>query len=410
VGAVGDLGPARSRVAAVCAVGQGPTLVAVDAARDAVRPALTWMDTRPARQSPDDPDGVAGFTLRSPIRWLATHEPASVERAKWLLNSWDWLALRLSGVGAASLQPGEAPVQVPGLEERTGEGVPVGRDLGGVLPEVARELGLPASTRVVAGTNDGAATIVGAGVRVPGDAVDVGGASGGLAVLADRSLALPGIYCAPSLLPGRWILGGAMMAVGASLDWLRSQVLGDRWSTDELFAEAVGVGPGAGGLVFLPYLAGERSPIWDDTARGVFCGLRLDHRRGHLARAVLEGGAMALRHVATPIAEAGIPIHELRLAGRPANSRVWSQIKSDVLDVPAVVPEVLDAGVLGAATIAAVGARLLPDLDTAIEAMRGDRERFVPQPASRATYDALFVVYRDLYPALRNTFAALAGM
>jgi xylulokinase len=199
-----------------------------------------------------------------------------------------------------------------------------------------------------------------------------------------------------------------MMAVGASLDWLRSQVLGDRWSTDELFAEAAGVGPGAGGVVFLPYLAGERSPIWDDTARGVFCGLRLDHGRGHLTRAVLEGGAMALRHVAAPIADAGVPIRELRLAGRPANSRVWSQIKSDVLNVPAVVPEVLDASVLGAATIAAVGAGRLPDLDSAIEAMRADRERFGPQPATRLTYDALFAVYVDLYPALRNAFAALA--
>src|SRR6185369_13690279 len=188
------------------------------------------------------------------------------------------------------------------------------------------------------------------------------------------------------LLPGRWILGGAMMAVGASFDWLRSQVLGDRWSSEELFAEAAATAPGASGLVFLPYLAGERSPIWDDTARGVFCGLRLDHGRGHLARAVLEGGAMALRHVAAPIADAGIPIHELRLAGRPANSRVWSQIKSDVLNVPAVVPDVLDASVLGAATIAAVGAGLAPDLDSAIEAMRGDRERFVPQPATHATY------------------------
>jgi xylulokinase len=261
---------------------------------------------------------------------------------------------------------------------------------------------------VIAGTNDGAATIVGAGLRRPGEAVDVGGASGGLAVLADRPVDLPGIYCAPSLLPDRWVLGGAMMAIGSSLEWLARSVLAERWTITELIEEAAGIAPGAGGLVFLPYLAGERSPIWDDRARGVFCGLRLEHGRAHLVRAVLEGGAFALRHVAAPIADAGVRITELRVAGRPASSRVWTQIKRDVLAVPATVPRVLDASVLGAATIAAVGARLLPDLDAAIAAMRGDRERFEPRPEHGPTYDALFSVYRNLYPALRDSFEALS--
>ncbi len=410
VAAIADLGPERAATVAVCATGQGPTLVAVDAAGDAVRPAVTWMDTRPARLAADDPEGVAGFTLRPAIRWMAGHDPDALARTRWLLNSWEWLALRLTGIAARSLGPGEAPLTVSGLEDRFGPAVAVGQPLGRIRADIAAQLGLPLATHVVAGTNDGAATIVGSGLREVGQAVDVGGASGGLAILADGPLDLPGIYCAPSLLPDRWILGGAMMAIGASLEWLRARVLGEQVTMDQLFAEAAAVSPGADGLVFLPYLAGERSPIWDEDARGVLAGLRLDHGRGHIARAVLEGGAFALRHVATPIAEAGVPITELRLAGRPASSGAWAQIKSDVLGVPAVMPAVLDAGVLGAATLAAVGAGLFPDLDAAVGALRGDRQRFMPRPETRTTYDALFAVYRDLYPALRDTFTRLAGI
>ena len=413
VAAVGELGEARLRARAVCPVGQGPTLVVVDGDGEPVRPAVTWMDRRPPRSVPGDPDGVAGFTLRPPILWLAEHEPAAVARAKWLLNTWDWVALRLCGVAAASLQPGESPLgaaAVAAVADRLPEGVPVGTDLGGLTTAAAVELGLLAGTRVIAGTNDGAATIVGAGAREPGDAVDVGGASGGLAIIATRPVHLAGVYSAPSLVPGRWVLGGAMMAIGASLTWLCSQVLGDRWSMDELFAAADAIAPGADGLVFLPYLAGERSPIWDEHARGVFCGLRLNHDRGHLVRAVLEGGALALRHVATPILSAGLPIHELRLAGRPASSRTWAQIKSDVLGVPTVAPVVLDAAVLGAAAIAAVGGGLVVDLAHAASRMRGDRERFTPRDEARAVYDRVYAVYVDLYPALRPAFQALAHL
>jgi xylulokinase len=406
--AVTELGPARARTIAICATGQGPTLVAADAAGRPVRPAITWQDTRPSRLAPDDPDGVAGFTIRPAIRWLAAAEPDVLARSASLLNSWDWAALRLCGIASASRAPAE-PVSLS-ADDRLGVAVTVGSDLGPVLPAVASDLGLPATARVVAGTNDGSATIVGSGLRAVGDAVDVGGASGGIAILSPRALDLPGIYCAPSLLPDRWIVGGAMSAIGASFDWLRRAAFAGTASADELLAAAGEAPPGADGLLFLPYLAGERSPIWDDDARGAFVGLRTTHGRGDLVRAVLEGGAFALRHVAAPIAAAGVPIGELRLAGRPATSEVWSQIKSDVLGVPAVTPAVVDASVFGAATIAAVGVGAHPDLETAIAAMRADRRRYRPEPATRAVYDPLFELYRRLYPVLRPTFATLTSL
>ena len=192
-----------------------------------------------------------------------------------------------------------------------------------------------------------------------------------------------------------------MAALGASVDWLRTAVLGDRWTAEELFAEAASVPAGAEGLVFLPYLAGERAPIFDEGARGAFVGLTLAHGRAHLARAVLEGAAFAMRDVAEPLAAAGAPALELRLAGRPSPGDLWARIKADVLGVPAAIPAVGETAVLGAAIIAAAGIGAVPCLEAGVASMTAIARRLEPDPATRATYDEAFGVYRALYPALR---------
>jgi xylulokinase len=186
-------------------------------------------------------------------------------------------------------------------------------------------------------------------------------------------------------------------------------VLGGLWSIDALIDEAAAVPAGAGGLVFLPYLAGERSPIWDERASGAFVGLRLDHGRGHLVRAVLEASAFAVRHVAAPIVEAGIAVADLRLAGRPATNRTWAQIKSDVSDLPVLLPRTPETSVLGAAMLAAVGAGLMSNLTEAVERMASTATRLEPRPETRATYDRAYDVYRRLYPNLREAMHELAG-
>lgn len=395
-----------AEVVAICGVGQGPTLVAVDADGVAVRPAITWQDRRA---------GDGGFGLLPKMAWLAREEPSTVERAAWLTTSWDALGLWLSGRAATALQRHETALGADVLRDagvplgRVPEPVPVGAVLGGLRAEVAGALGLVAGTPVVAGVNDGMASVLGAGLREPGDAVDTGGTSGGIAVCADRPLAIPGLYSAPAPIRGRWILGGAMAATGAAVDWLRSAVLGDRWTPDELFAAAAAVPAGAEGLVFLPYLAGERAPIFDEAARGAFVGLTLAHGPGHLARAVLEGGAFAVRHVAEPIRAAGLPLNAVRLAGRPTPGDLWARIKADVLGVPAAIPAVGDTAVMGAAILAAVGVGAAPDMAAGVEAMTSIVRQLEPDPALHARYDELFGVYRDLYPALRPTFRALGG-
>ena len=245
-------------------MGQGPTLAAVDATGEPVRPALTWQDRRP---------GSGGYGLLPRMAWLAREDPAAVDRARWLLASWDAVGLWLSGEAVTTVQAHES---VPSADELSGAGVPgsaiapalaFGSRLGALRPAAAEAMGLTPGILVIAGVNDGAASMLGAGLRAPGDAVDTGGTSGGIAIYADHPVRVGRSFVSPAPLPGRWVVGGAMAALGSSVDWMRSAVLGDRWTPDELFEAASRVEAGAGGLVFLPYLAGERAPVFDEDAR-----------------------------------------------------------------------------------------------------------------------------------------------
>lgn len=386
-------------VLAISCAAQGPTLVAVDDDGAPVRPAITWQDRRA---------GPGGFGLLSKMAWLAHEDPASAVRAVWLLPAWDAVGLWLTGEAASSLQGHETPLAADALEAagvrstQVPPAQPFGSRLGGLRSVAASALGLRTGTPVIAGVNDGTASMLGAGLLVPGDAVDTGGTSGGIGIYADRPVAVEGLYLAPAPLPGLWVMGGAMAALGASVDWLRATVLGERWTAEELFAEAASVPAGAEGLVFLPYLAGERAPLFDDAARGAFAGLTLTHGRGHLVRAVLEGAAFAMRHVAEPLAVAGAPVRELRLAGRPTPGDLWGRIKADVLGVPVAVPAVGETGVMGAAIIAAAGIGAVRDLEAGVVAMTSIARRLGPEPATRAVYDEAYATYRALYPAIRG--------
>ena len=403
---------------AICCAGQGPTLVPTDAGGIPTGPAVTWLDTRAGAEV----DELAGLTGR--FSWelgvlpaalhLERHAPGVLGEARWYLNAWEAIACRMTGIAAETRLPGQLranPADVAGSGIRTDRLPPVveaGRLLGELLPGPAAELGLTAMTPVVAGMVDAYASFFGAGLLEAGDAVDTGGTSGGFAVYADRALPIAGSFCAPAPISGLWVLGGAMNATGKALDWLAG-ILGDGQGIEGLLAEAARVPPGAAGLVFLPYLAGERSPIWDPAARGAFVGLTLSHTRGHLVRAVVEAAALALRHVIGPIVAVGASVRELRVSGGPAQSPAWNQLKADVTGLVVAVPRVAETAVLGAAIAAAGGIEAYPDLASATRAMVTIDRRLAPDPANRATYDDAFARYVALYPALADAFHGLAA-
>jgi len=420
VGAVRALRAADvADIVAIGADGHGPTLVATDARGEATRPAITFLDTRSTAEAEalTAATGVRGWSLGGlpAALWVERHEPAIAAATCWYLSTWSWLAFRLTGVPTAPLVPDEV---VPELASVASVGVPLDRlpprtamgDVVGTLTEAAGEaLGLRAGIRVVGGTVDAFASYLGAGLLEPGDAYDPGGAAGGFGVYWDRPVEVAGGFVTPGPLAGRWSVGAAMAATGRALDWYRSDILGGTLAIEALLAEAEATPPGADGLVFLPYLAGERSPIWDPDARGVLAGLTLAHGRGHVARAIVEASALAIRHVAAPMLAAGVRVTEMRVCGGPARSRFWNQVKADVTGFRVAVPAVLETAVLGSGILAATGVGAYPDVPSAIRAMTIVTERIEPNPANAAVYDRLFAAYTGLYPATAPVLRPLAA-
>jgi xylulokinase len=404
-------------IVGICPDGHGPTLVAVDAEGRPTRPAITWLDARAGAEADElaARTGVRGWALGGlpAALWIERHEPAVAATTRWYLATWEFLAFRLSGVAAAPLVPDQL---VPDLDRVAAAGVPieklppsvaVGEVVGRLLPAPAAALGLEPGIPVVGGTVDAFASYHGAGLLEPGDAYDPGGAAGGFGVYWDHPVEVPGAFVTPAPLAGPYSVGAAMAATGRALDWFRDGI-GPDVPIATLLAEAEATPPGANGLVFLPYLAGERSPLWDPAARGVLAGLTLAHGRAHIARAIVEASALAIRHVATPMLAAGVTVREMRVCGGPARSQFWNQVKADVTGFPVAVPAVLETAVVGSAILGAVGVGAYPDVRTAIGAMTRIDHRLAPRPELRPLYDALFEAYVALYPATAPILRELA--
>ena len=413
---------ARLNVGDVCAIGidgHGPTLVPVDATGRATHPAIIWQDTRSTAEGAElaAATGLQGWSLAGlpAALWLERHEPAAAAATCWYLATWDAVAMRLTGRATTSLLDGQpfpdaATLDAAGVPaSKVAPSVRAGSVVGELLPEVAAGLGLRSGLPVVAGIVDAWASFHGAGMTRAGDAMDPGGSAGGFGVYWDVPLDVPGSFSTIAPLPGLYSVGGAMAATGRALDWYRLDVLGGAASTERLIEEAGTIAPGADGVVFLPYLAGERSPLWDPSARGAFVGLALGHGRAHLTRAILEASAFAIRHVAEGIVAAGAEVRTMRVCGGPARSETWNQVKADVTGFTVEVPAVLETAVAGAAIVGATAVGAWPDLPAAIRGMTRVARRLEPNPANRELYDATFAAYRRLHPAIAPIVRDLAA-
>ena len=307
-------------------------------------------------------------------------------------------------------------------------------------PAAAEACGLAAGTPVVTGWNDLNCGLLGTGVVRPGMGFDIGGTSEhlGLALPAGGPLPVDNLMLAPYLgddlsdaanaahaQRASRVCYGVTSAGGGSLEWYANAFVPDLLhayaqpaaSTQApapdgqagLEGMAASAPPGSGGLIFLPYLNGERAPIWDANARGVFFGLNSTHRHAHFARAVLEGVAFSLRQVLALVETAtGAWVARIHASGGPARLALWNQIKADVLGRPLVIPRETHAACLGAAMLAAIGSGWYAGAAPAAEAMVQFARQVEPNPANAARYDALFAVYAGLYPQLRGAYAQLA--
>ena len=412
-----------ARVAALGLSGQMHGVVLTDASGNPLRSAILWADARSAEQlaAYSRLDEGARRRLANPpavgmagpsLLWLRDHEPHVYASARWSLQPKDWLRGRLTGEVLA--EPSDASATLLYDLRSDGWDYPVVETLGlrpdllaplvasGIIAgtltrQAAEHLGLRPGLPVAAGAADTAAAQLGGGLLRPGTVQLTVGT--GAQIVVPKGVPEPDPYERTHLYraaaPDLWYSMAAIQNAGLALEWVRG-VLGVSW--EEVYEEAFAVPPGAGGVAFLPYLSGERSPRFDPCARGAWTGLGLDHGRGHLLRAALEGVAFALREGIEALEEAGTPVPELRLAGGGAASEPWRRMLADVLGrplrpLPNAVASVASAR--GAALLAGLASgfyRRAEDVPTP------DPERVIT-PGGGA-YEAAYARYRELYPRL----------
>ena len=403
-------GSRGSRIVGVCIGGQGPSLVAVDRAGEPLANPIIWMDRRTEAERRAISEKIGGeLSLYSNVpkaMWIRVHRPEVYARTHVFLQSWDYIAYRLTGVAVASSFAGATVFPLDAIaaagcdEAKFPREIVMGQAVGGVRDDAAADLGLEPGVVVAGGVNDSTATVIGAGLVRKGLALDMGGTSGGIALAWDEPLREKGLTAWPAPAPGLFVCGGSFATSGRALPWLMSVTGYAPDAYAEVESDASKIDAGADGVVFLPYLAGERTPIWDERASGVFFGLSIRHTRAHLARAVFEATAYQLRHVADTMREAGATLDELRITGGQAKIKLLHRIKADVLGVPVVVPGVAEGALLGEAMLAAEAAGRTSDAASAASRFLRDSARFEPDRTSAAAYDRAYRTYRELYPRL----------
>ena len=431
-------GVAAGDIVAVGLTGQMHGLVLLDASDAVLRPAILWNDQRTAAECDairaavgadrlieiTGNDAVTGLTAPKLV-WVRDHEPEIWRQVAHVLLPKDYVRLQLTGDHAMDKADGAgtllfdlaardwSSVMLDSLAidadwlPRTSEGPVV---TGAITAAAAAATGLRAGTPVVAGGGDQAANAVGVGVVSPGTMALSLGTSGVVFAATDRPLYDPHgrVHAFCHAVPERWHMMSVMLSAAGSLRWFRD-ALAPGVEFGDLVASAAEVPAGSDGLLFLPYLSGERSPYPDPLARGAFVGLTLGHDRRHMTRAVLEGVAFGLRDGLDLMIAAGIPApHQIRASGGGTASALWCQILADVLEAEIATVDTTEGAAYGAALLAAVGAGWRPTVEAIVADVVHASPVATPGPAAAASGQA-HATYRELYPALAPSFRRLSG-
>ncbi len=426
----------------------GWTFVPVNRAGDPLYAAMTWQDRRAVseaavlRTHPDahhwvqlsaNPLDEAYSTAK--VQWLRTHHPDVYRNTDQLLLASAFLNRKLTGSNVCDYTQAYAfhcfDVHNLRWDETAAEAMGIDLDklpplaqscsvIGEVTTSAAAELGLAAGIPVIAGGLDAAVGAFGSGVARVGLTADQGGTAFGLSIAVDRVVVEPRLIFSPHVIPDLYLLQGGTVG-GGTFDWFQKQL----GQAEQIAADLLGKNtyslmteeadqspPGANGLLFLPYLSGERSPIWDSNARGVFCGLNYTTRRADIIRALMEGCVFAVYHNMQVAEAAGARVNEWIGIGGAANSASWCQIKADISNRPFTVMRRTNQepgdNTLGLAIMVGYGTGHYNDLAATIEQFLPARTNYSPNPEHHACYQELFPIYRGLYEQLIPTFADLA--
>ena len=445
-----------STIRAIGLSGQMHGAVLLDDRGEAIRPAIIWCDQRTDQECvwlettlgarrlielTSNP-ALTNFTLTR-LLWVRAHEPELWRRVRHLLLPKDYVRFRMSGEFATDMADASGTLLLDVVHRRWSGAM---LELTGIdarlLPAVfespeicarfsrdaAAATGIPEGTPIVAGAGDQAAGAIGMGITRPGAVSVTIGTSGVVFAATDRPATDPKgrLHTFCHAVPGRWHVMGVTQAAGLSLRWLRDLLTVSTTDAtnltdatppthathptyDDLTAEAANVPPGAEGVLWAPYLMGERTPHCDPTVRAALVGLAAHHGRGHIARAVMEGVAFSLRDSFSIFSELSVPVERVVLGGGGARSALWRQIQADVYGRPVHTVAVDEGAAYGAALLAGVGAGIWPTVDQACEAVVRQADEINPRPDASAIMNHRYDEYGRVYPALTAIAHAAAA-
>jgi ribulokinase len=432
--ALADAGIQASEVSALAVDTTCCSVVLLDESGDPVRPALIWMDVRAADEARSliatrDPALAVNAGGAGPVSaewmlpkalWLARNEPANFAAAATVCEYQDYLNLHLTGRRVASINnaavrwhyradAGGWPLSLidaaglGGLREKWPRDVArLGEVIGGLTPQAAAHLGLPVGLPVAQGGADAFIAMIGLGAIRPGKMAFITGSSHlhlGLTAAPFHGLGIWGTY-ADAVLPGTHVVEGGQTSTGSVVAWLK-RLVGEGVGYAQLNAEAAAIAPGSDGLIVQDHFQGNRTPHTDPRSRGAIVGLSLNHTRGHIFRAVIEGIAFGSELILETMRESGYRPDEIVIAGGATRSDLWLQIHADVSNVPLTLTRVPDAPALGSAILAAVASGAYATITEAAGRMVAVERRIEP---SQQGHDA----YRDAYAAYKRAYRALA--
>jgi xylulokinase len=426
-------------ISAVGLAGQMHGAVLLDENDEVLRPALIWCDQR--TQAECDwlnaklgerkiieltcNPALTNFTLTK-LLWVREHEPEIWIRFRRLLLPKDYVRFRLTGEHAMDVAEASGTLMLDVARRRWSEEmmsavqIPMNclpklyesPEVCGRISEIgAAHTGLRPGTLVVAGAGDQAGGAVGMGIVRAGTVSATIGTSGVVFAATDSpALDRQGrVHTFCHAVPGRWHVMGVTQAAGLSLRWFRDLLRGasSNFSYDDLTREAATVPPGPDGVLWAPYLMGERTPHLDPNARGTLTGLAASHTRAHVTRAILEGVAFSLKDTFSLFDEMRVPVHTVRLGGGGARSPLWRQIQADVYDHELEILAAEEGAAYGAALLAGVGAKFWPSVDEACDAVVKVQQCVRPDPSAVNTLAIQYETFRRLYPALKPLFAQM---
>lgn len=424
------------QIACIGLSGQMHGAVLLDEYGEVVRPALIWCDVRTEKQCREltarigaerliqltcNP-ALANFTLTKCL-WVRENEPANWSRVRSLLLPKDYVRFRLTGERATDVADASGTLLLDVAGRRWSKEMLQSVQMDEAIlpslyesPEIcgrvsaagAAATGLQSGTPVIAGAGDQAAGSVGMGVVSPGAVSATIGTSGVVLAATDAPALDPGgrlhTFCHAA--PGRWLVMGVTQAAGLSLRWFRDQfgrcANNQVESYEELTAEAAKAPPGSDGLLWAPYLMGERTPHLDPAARGMLFGLTASHTRAHVIRAVLEGVAFSLRDTFAIFQEIKVPVKRIRLGGGGARSPLWRQIQADIYGEQVEIVEAEEGAAYGAAILAGVGAKAWASVEAACNDVVRVAGGTAPESHTSQSMQKAYAVYRRLYPAMKS--------